>query len=114
MEVEDEIQLADVAEVLVQDLHEGVNQFEGDELVVGFVDDCYEVETGVAFIDDLILFVVDEIAHLGLPGDDELVHLSIEPKLTSFKNLCFSCWDKFVEYHLVSRDRPCLLIRKKQ
>lgn len=27
---------------------------------------------------------------------------------------CFSVWLRLEEYHLVSRDRPCLLIRKKQ
>ena len=75
MEVEDEIELAHISKVLVQDLHEGVNEFEDDELVIIFVDDGDEVQTSVSFIDDFVFLVVDKIAHFGLPRDDYLVDL---------------------------------------
>ena len=39
---------------------------------------------------------------------------SLLHKSTSLRNLCFSCWDKLVEYHFVNLDLPCRLIRKKQ
>lgn len=66
MEVEYEVQLADIAEVFVEDLHEALHQFQHDQLVLVLVDDGYEVETGVSLVDDLVLLVVQEIAHLGV------------------------------------------------
>ena len=69
MEVEYKIEFADIAEVFVEDLHEALHQFEHDQLVLILVDDCYEVETGVSLVDDLVLLVVQEIAHLGVTRD---------------------------------------------
>lgn len=66
MEVEYEIQLADIAKVFVEDLHEALHQFQDDQLILVLVDDGYEIETGVSFVDDLVLLVVQEIAHLGV------------------------------------------------
>lgn len=66
MEVEYEVQLADIAKVFVEDLHEALHQFQHDQLVLVLVDDGYEVETGVSFVDDLVLLVVQEITHLGV------------------------------------------------
>lgn len=66
MEVEYEVQLADIAEVFVEDLHEALHQFQDDQLILVLVDDGYEVETGVSLVDDLVLLVVQEIAHLGV------------------------------------------------
>jgi hypothetical protein len=42
---------------------------------VVLVDDGDEVETGVALVHDLVLLVVQEVAHLGVARDDQLVHL---------------------------------------
>jgi len=69
MEVEYEIQLADIAEVFVEDLHEALHQFQYDQFILVLVDDGYEVETGVSLVDDLVLLVVQEIAHLGVTRD---------------------------------------------
>jgi hypothetical protein len=113
MEVEDKVEFADVAEVLVEYFHEALHQFEHDELVLVLVNNCYEVETGISFVDDLVLLVVEKIAHFGVAGDHQLVDLHIS-YITSFKILCFSVWFKFDEYHFVNRDRPWRLIRKKQ
>ena len=79
MEVEDEVKLADVAKVLVENLHEGVDEFEDDEFVIGLVDDGDEVQAGVALVHDLVLLVVDEVAHLRLAGDHQLIHLRCYP-----------------------------------
>lgn len=54
MEVEDEVEFADVAEVLVEDLYEALHEFEDDEFVVVLVYDGDEVETGVSLVDDLV------------------------------------------------------------
>jgi hypothetical protein len=58
VEVEDEVEFADVAEVFVEDFNKGLHHFEYDELVLILVDDGDEVETGVAFVYDFILLVV--------------------------------------------------------
>lgn len=76
MEVENEVQLADIPEVLVQHLDEGLHQFQHHQLVLVLVNDSDEVQTSVSLVDDLVLLVLHEIAHLRMPGDDELVHLS--------------------------------------
>jgi hypothetical protein len=88
VEVEDEVQFADISEVLVEYLHEALHEFEDDEFVLVLVDDGDEVETGVSFVDDLVLFVVEEVAHLGVARDDELVDLRGEGS-TSFRMRCF-------------------------
>ena len=91
-----------------------MNQLQNYEFVLILIDDGDEIETSVSLVDDLVVLVVDKVAHLGLPCNHQLIHLSSCTPSTSFKNLCFSFWDMFVEYHFVSRDRPCLLIKKKQ
>lgn len=113
MEVEDEIEFAHVSEVLVEYFYEALHEFEDDELILILVDDGDEVETGVSLVDDLILFVVQEVAHLGVASNHQLVHLSTH-RITSFRMRCFYDWLRFDEYHFVNRERPCLLIRKKQ
>ena len=52
VEVEDEVELADVAKVEVERLDEEVDRFQGDELVVATVDSRHEIEGGVASVDD--------------------------------------------------------------
>jgi hypothetical protein len=113
VEVEDEVEFADVSEVLIEYFDEGLHEFEDDELIFVLIDDGDEVEAGVAFVDDLVLLVVEEVAHLGIAGDHQLVHLHNTPD-TSFRMRCFSVWFRFEEYHFVNRERPCRLIRKKQ
>ena len=53
MEVEDDVELADVAEVTVEDLHEEVDHLQRHQLVVGLVDAGDEEERGVALVDHL-------------------------------------------------------------
>lgn len=53
MEIEDDVELADVAVVLVHLLDVAVHDFEGDELVVGGGGADDEEEGGVAAVDDL-------------------------------------------------------------
>lgn len=88
MEVEDEIELTHVSEVLVQYFDEALHEFEDDELILILVDDGDEVETGVSLVDDLVLFVVQEVAHLGVTRDHQLVHLR-GGSTTSFRMRCF-------------------------
>lgn len=113
VEVEDEVEFAHISKIFVEDLHKWLDQFKDDELVLIFVDNCDEVQTCITLVDYFVVFVVEEIAHFWLACQDHCVHL-IKPTLTSRKNLCFSFWDMAELYHLVSRDRPCRLIKKKQ
>lgn len=69
MEIEDEIEFADISKVLVEHFHKGLHEFEDDELVFVLIDYGDEVETGVSLVDDLVLLVVEEIAHLWVSGD---------------------------------------------
>jgi hypothetical protein len=69
VEVEDEIELADIAKELIQDFHEGLHEFEDGQLVFVLVNDGYEIETGEALVYYLVLLVVQEIAHLGATCD---------------------------------------------
>ena len=68
MKVEDQIQLADIAEVLIQYFDEHLHEFQNDQLVVVFVHDGDEVETGIPLVDDLVFLVVQEVAHLRVTG----------------------------------------------
>lgn len=113
MEVEDQVEFAHVAEVLVQNFHEGLDEFQDDEFVLVLVDDGDEVQAGVPLVDDLIVLVVQEVAHLGLTCQNHRVHLS-PTACTSRRNRCFSFCDMAELYHLVSLERPCRLIKKKQ
>ena len=44
-------------------------------MTIKIVDDGDEVETGVSFVYDFVFLIVEEIAHLGVTSDDQLVHL---------------------------------------
>lgn len=75
MKIEDEIQLADVSEIFIEHFYKSLHEFEYDEFVFILIDDGNEVETGVSFVDNLVLFVIEKIAHLGIAGDHQLIHL---------------------------------------
>jgi len=113
VEVENQIQLTDVSEVLVQYFYKGLHEFQYNELIVVLIHDGDEIEAGISFIYDFVLFVVQEVAHLGVSGDDQLVDLPNE-EVTSLRIRCFSDWDRLEEYHFVNLDLPWRLIRKKQ
>ena len=69
MEVEDEVEFTNVPEVLVEDLNKRLHHLKDDHFVFVFVHNGNEVQTGVAFVYDFELFVVDEVAHLGPAGN---------------------------------------------
>lgn len=68
MKVEDEVQLADIPEVFVQNLYKRLHQFEHNELIFVLVYNRYEVETRVAFVNYFVFLVIYEIAHLWTTG----------------------------------------------
>jgi hypothetical protein len=79
VKVEDEVELADVAEEGVEDLDEEVDGLEVGELVVVCVDAGAEEEAGVAAVDDLVGAELDKVGLVLLvAGRDEAVHLALE------------------------------------
>ena len=52
LEVEDDVELADITVVLVHLLDIAVDDFEGDQLIVGVVGGGDEEERGIAAVDD--------------------------------------------------------------
>lgn len=79
VEVEDEVELADVAEEGVEDLDEEVDGLEVGELVVVCVDAGAEEEAGVAAVDDLVVAELDKVGLVLLvAGGDKAVDLALE------------------------------------
>lgn len=79
VEVEDEVELADVAEEGVEDLDEEVYGLEVGELVVVCVDAGAEEEPRVAAVDDLVVAELDEVGLVLLVArGDEPVDLALE------------------------------------
>lgn len=67
---EDEVELAHRVEVSVERLDEEMNLLEHDELVERAWHAGHEVEAGVASVDELVVPLLDDVAHLGLSGQD--------------------------------------------
>ncbi len=87
MEVEDEVKLANIAEIFVQHFYERMNEFKDDQLIIVLVHNGDEIKTGVSLVEYLVLFVVDEIAHFGLTSDDQLIYLHRSNKYLFKKSL---------------------------
>lgn len=58
MEVEDEIEFADISKVFVEDLHKALHEFQNNQLIMILIHDGYEVKTGVALIYYLVFLVI--------------------------------------------------------
>lgn len=79
VEVEDEIELADVAKEGVEDLDEEVNGLEVGELVVVCVHADAKEEAGVAAVDDFVVAKLDKVGLVFLvAGRHEAVDLAFE------------------------------------
>jgi len=75
VEVEDEIELANVAEVAVQAFHEVVDRFQSQQLVVANVDACNEEKTSVTLVADLAVPPLEKVADLWAAAKDQLAYL---------------------------------------
>lgn len=79
VKIEDEVELADVAEEGVEDLNEEVDGLEEGELVVVCVDAGAEEEARVAAVDDLVVAELDKVGLVFLVArGDEAVDLALE------------------------------------
>lgn len=85
MEVEDDIQLADIAEVLVEVFHEQVDQLQVQQLIIVDVDAHCEVQALVPLVDYLEVVelssrgrYLDEVGLLGVTPHDHPVDLRLQ------------------------------------
>ena len=113
MEVENKVKFTYISKIFVENLHKWLHKLQYYQLIFIFINDCYEVQTSESFVYYLPLFIIQKITHLRTSSYHHLIHLH-SFTTTYFNNLCFSDWLKFIEYHLVRRDRPWRLIKKKQ
>ncbi|KAJ8578957.1 hypothetical protein ON010_g247 [Phytophthora cinnamomi] len=77
VEVEDDVELADVGELLVQQLDEQVDGLQPQQLVGRQVHAQYEEESGVAAVDELVVAELDKVGVLGVTRHDEAVDLGL-------------------------------------
>ena len=78
VEVVHQVQLPHVAEIVVQDLHEEVDDLQADQLVVRGVHAQGEVQPGVPPVDDLAVLVVHKVRELLVPVRHHPVHLVLD------------------------------------
>jgi hypothetical protein len=78
IEIEHDVEFADVAEVLVEGLHEEVDELQVQQFVVVDVDADGEVESGVPFVDDLEVVELHEVGLLGIPHHDHSMDLCLQ------------------------------------
>jgi hypothetical protein len=64
VKIEDQIELAYVAEIPIENLHKEVDRVESHELVVGVLDATDEIQTRVPLVDELELLPLDDVAGL--------------------------------------------------
>ena len=70
VEIENQVQFADVVEILVEDFDEVVNRLQIHEIVVAHVDADAKVESGVSPINDLEIAKLDEVGVFGVSDRD--------------------------------------------
>jgi hypothetical protein len=75
VEVEDEVQFADIVKVLVQDLDKEVNHFKHKQLIVLFIHNGDEVQTCISLINNFVIVPFQKIARFGVSGKDNVVDL---------------------------------------
>ena len=71
VEVEDQIQLAYIVEVLVENLDKVMDGLQVKKVVVSYIDAYAEVESGVTAVDDLVVAELDKIRVLGISDCNE-------------------------------------------
>jgi hypothetical protein len=78
VKVEDEVELAHVAEELVEQLDEKVDGLKVQELVVVHVNGQREEEAGVPAVDELVRPELNKVGKLGVAGSDNPVDLGFD------------------------------------
>ena len=84
VEVEDDVQLTHISEVTIQHLHEQMNLFQNNQLIVVLVHACDEEERSIALVDDFLVLPLNEVAHLRRAREDSCSELTNRPSLLLF------------------------------
>lgn len=71
MEVENKVQLTNIAKILIQSLDKLVDNFESDEFVVFSVNASYKIKACIATVDNLRITPIHKIAKLRCPRQDD-------------------------------------------
>jgi hypothetical protein len=81
IEVEDDVQLANIRKVRIQQLHEQVYTLQVTQFVILNVDGDGEEQSSVAAVDQFVIVILDEIRVFFVPGGHQAVHLRLDPGL---------------------------------
>lgn len=77
MELEDEVDFGGVAEVLVEDLDEELDELHVGQFVVVVVDTDDEEEPQILLVEDLVIHVLDEVGESGVSCNDQSVDVQL-------------------------------------
>ena len=80
MEIEDEIQLADITEVLVEHLDEVMNDVEHNQFVVFLFYACDKVQRSIALEHNLVVAPLQEMSQLAAATNDHCANLFYREK----------------------------------
>jgi hypothetical protein len=58
VKIKDKVKFTNVSEVLIKYLYKHLHKLKDYEFIVIFINNGYEVETGVAFVYNFVLFVI--------------------------------------------------------
>mmetsp|Transcript_23004 Transcript_23004/g.34595 ORF Transcript_23004/g.34595 Transcript_23004/m.34595 type:complete len:203 (+) Transcript_23004:18-626(+) len=86
VKVEDQVQLANVAEIAIEALHEVVDGFESQEFVVVSLDAGDEEEARIALVDDLEVPPLQEVADLRGSAQDQVRHFLDSSELVALQS----------------------------
>ncbi len=85
VKVEDNVELADVAEELVQELHKQMDGLQVRQLVVRHVHPQGKVQARVPPVNQLAALVLHKVGVLAVPAHNQLVHVRLQTKLFGFR-----------------------------
>lgn len=58
MKIKDQVKFTHISEIFVEYLYKHLHELKDYEFIVIFINNGYEVETGIAFVYNLVLFVI--------------------------------------------------------
>ena len=86
VEIEDEVQLANIAEVLVEHFYKMVNNVKHNQLIVLLFNARHEVQWGVTFEHNFVFFPLQEVRQFARPTNDHCPDLYKRPKVKNKRN----------------------------
>ncbi len=81
VEIEDDVELADIAEEFFKELHEEVDGLEVGKLVVRHVHTQGKVQARVTPVNKLVVLVLHKVGVFAVPAHNQLVHFGLQTEL---------------------------------